>query len=190
MRRNKGFTLIEMIITLTLTAVIGVVLMVVLVNSLSLQTTQSARVMQGLGINTALSDINSWVRRASGVSVGYPAVTPYTYTTGVNSLVLKVPSIDGAGAVINDVYDYVVFVVESSKLKEIIFPNALSARRQSNKILTDNVALVNFSFQNTVGQSVAPSSASVVTVTINLSQKASYANEENAGTSKMRLRNF
>lgn len=190
MKKSNGFTLVEMIITLTLTAIIGTVLIVVLVNSLSLQTTQSARVSQGLGINNALSDISSWVRRAAGVSLGYPATTPFTYTTGANVLVLKVPSLDATGAVIADVYDYVVFVVESLKLKEKIFPNALSTRQQSDKILTDNVASVAFSFQNTAGQSVTPDLASVVTVTINLSQKAAYSNEENTGTSKMRLRNF
>lgn len=190
MKKERGFTLVEMIITLTLTAVIGVVLVVVLVNSLSLQTTQSVRVSQGLGINNALSGISSWVRRAAGVSLGYPSVIPFTYTTSADTLVLKIPSLDATGAVISDVYDYAVFVVESSKFKEKIFPNALSTRQQSDKILTDNVASIIFSFQNTAGQSVAPDLASVVTVTINLSQKASYSNEENTGTSKMRLRNF
>lgn len=190
MKINKnGFTLVEMIITIAITAVIGVALLVILVNSMGLQTAQSNRVMQGLGINDSLSDISNWVRRASTVAEGYPT-SPYTYTTGESILVLKIPSIDASDNIIDDVYDYIIFLVEDAKLKEKLFPNGLSTRKPIDKILTNNIASVVFSYQNATGQTVTPSSASVITATINLSQKSTYANETNSGTSTMRLRNF
>lgn len=187
--KQSGFTLVEMIITIAITAIVGVALLVILVNSMGLQTAQSNRVMQGLGINDSLSDISNWVRRASVVAEGYPT-TPYTYTSGESVLVLKIPSIDASDNVVDDVYDYVVFVVEDAKLKEKLFPDNLSSRKPVNKILTNNIASVVFSYQNATGQTVTPSAASVITATINLSQKSTYTNETNSGTSTMRLRNF
>lgn len=184
----KGVSLVEVLIGLSVSVVIGGLVMSIMLNSSGVQYSQSAKISQGLGVNDSLQKIRNTVKESQSVVVGYPEANP-TYTTGANILAIKIPAIDNLENIIDGVFDYVVYVVEENRLKEKIFPNALSSRKSADFMLSNNVENVTFTYFDSTGQSVSPVNAEKIVVTIKLSQKAGSETESLIATSEARLRN-
>lgn len=188
--KKKGFTLIEVLLSSSIAAVVGVLLLGIIINNTGLFYQQSSRVNQGLDSNDALLSIRSSIKESSVVSVGYPELTP-TYTTGVSVLVLKLPAFNASNQVIANVFDYAVFVVESGKLKIKVFPSVApaSSRKPQNTILAENVESIIFKYYNLAGAEVSAVDAVRVKTTLKLNQKAGSKNETSIATAEAILRN-
>jgi prepilin-type N-terminal cleavage/methylation domain-containing protein len=189
--RRKGFTLVETIIVAAVFLIVGTLLASILVNNTGLSNSQSSLVTSGLNINDAVSTIENNIRQASSVAIGYPEVTP-TYTTSSNTLVLKIPSYNASG-VISDTYDYVVVTKDLTKtylLKQYIFPNALSIRQSQNKILTNILQSIEFSYLDKNDNVVSSNTAEKVKVIINVLPGNGVADKTRSATIVVSLRNL
>ncbi|GEM_PF-1757489 len=185
-----GFTLIEILVAMGIATVVGVLLVVIMVNSAGLFTEQSSKVQEGLNINDALSQIRNNVKQANSIASEYTGGGS-TYTTGENQLVLKVLSEDAAGNIINNTFDYFVFFQDQSKLYLKIFPDPSSSRNTVNRIFSTIVNSVNFQYFDsaTPPVEVTPASAAKVRITLILKQKNGLNFETQIGTSEANLRN-
>ncbi len=77
--RNKGFTLMELLIVMGLTTVISLFLVGIMINSTGVFYKESSTLQQGLNINDALSKILESIRQASSISNSYiDGTTTYT----------------------------------------------------------------------------------------------------------------
>lgn len=188
--RVKGFTLIEVLVAMGIATVVGILLVVIMVNSAGLFTEQSSKVQEGLNINDALSQVRSSIKQANAVANGYTGGGS-TYTTGGNQLVLKVLSEDPAGNIIDNTFDYFVFFQDQSKLYFKSFPDPASSRKTVNRIFSTVVDSVNFQYFNSASPpvEVAPTSAAKVRITLTLKQKNGLNYEAQTGTSEANLRN-
>lgn len=187
---DKGLTLIEVLLAMGITAVIGILLFVIMVNSASLFTRQSSNVEEGLNINDTLANIRSNIKQASAVVPNYVNGS-FGYTTGVDKLVLKVASVDSSGNLINNVFDYFVFYLDQKIIHLRVFPDPLSSRVASDRIFSSSVENLKFQYFNsaTPPAEVLPIDATKVRVTLVLRQKVGVGFESATATSEANLRN-
>ncbi len=180
--KEQGLSLVEIITVMGIVVVVGALLMVIIVNSAGLFTTQSSRLNQGLNINDALSKIRQGVKEADSIDA----------TSTDVKLVLKVPSVDSAGNIIASTFDDFTFLLDQNKLRFTITLNALSARKAQNQIFSTSVDILKFQYLNSSNPptEVLPASASKVRITLTLKQKTGAGSfETNTAASEANLRN-
>lgn len=185
---KTGFTLLEIIIVISIVVVLGLVISVILVNSTGVYHQESARVSQGLNVNDALDGIRKNIKSAQSIAENYPIQSP-TYASSGSVLILKLAAIDVSGNIIADVYDNFIYTVETTHLKEKVFADVLSSRKNSNQILAKNVTEIRFEYFNDTDQVISPIGAQKVKVTMILKQKAGIKDETQVATSEGYLKN-
>lgn len=190
MRRGRGLTLIEVLVAMGIATVVGVLLVVIIVNSAGLFTQQSSKVETGLNINDTLSQVRGSIKQASAVTASYTSGST-TYTTGVNQLVLKVSSVDSSGNIIANNHDYFVFFLDQSSLHFKVFPDPSSARKASDQIFSTAVDNLVFKYFNSLNppSEVTPAEATKIRISLTLRQKIGTSFETNSATSEANLRN-
>lgn len=189
-RSRSGFTLVEVLIAMGIAIVVGALLLVIIVNSAGLFYQQSSKVEQGLGVNEALAKISSTAREASGIAASYTQDST-TYTTGVTTLVLKLPSEDASGNIIANTFDHFIFFLDATKLRLKSFPNPASFRKAADQIFSTHVDSLSFGyFDNAIPPSeVLPTSAKRVVISLTLKQKSGANFETKTATTEANLRN-
>ncbi len=184
----RGFTLPE-VITVTLVAVIiGGLVLGIMVQNTRLFVQESEKVTQGLGLNDALIKIKSSIKEASSVASSYPQASP-EFITGASEIVLKLPSIDSSGSIIDNTFDHIVFTKLSGKLYFKLFPNSLSTRAAVDQLLAKSVEGVDFRYFDISGNEVAATSAVKVRVSVSLKQNVGLNIQTSTATTEANLRN-
>ncbi len=186
--RKKGTSLLEIIIVTAIVSVLGLLLAVILVNTNSIFHTESAKVSQGLGLNDALLNVRQNIKLSDSIAAGYPINTP-TYSSSSTQLVLKIPAIDSSKNIITNTYDYIIYLVESGKFKEKVFPDSLSHRNTMDQILVSNVSSLDFQYFDDADQIAMPVNGKKVKVTIQVRQKAGANFQSQIATSEAYLKN-
>lgn len=188
--KERGFTLPEVLTTVTVLVVVGGLLIGIMVNNTGLFYQQSSKVTQGVGANDALVRVRSEIKEAQAVAAGYPVSSP-TFTSSSTQLVLRLTSIDSSGNIITATYDYAVFSVTEGRLTYQVFPNTAggSTRKSANEILAKSVSSVLFEYFDATGAQTGPTNAVNVKITLTLRQKAGSGFETNIATSEANLRN-
>lgn len=188
---SNGFTLVELLLVIGIAVIIGTLLVGILINNTGVINKESAIVTQGLNINDALREIETYGRQAVSVSAGYPVDSP-TYIAGETTLILKIPSINDQG-IISDVYDFVIITKDNSNqklLKEYIFPDAVSTREDRNAVLTNLLSSVVFEYLDNNDLPVAAPSAVKIKATINVLSKTSSSDQLRSAIVVISLRNL
>lgn len=186
----KGFTLVEVIIALGVTAIVGALLASILVNNSGLSYKQNAIVNNGLSLNDSVRIIDENIRQASAVEAVYPESSPI-YTTGAEVLALKMPAINSQG-IINNVYDYAVISKDSNMpqiLRLQVFPDAQSTRSSANVVLTTILQSIQFQFTDKNGNVVSPSAATSVGINITMLSKTGSVGATQTSSTVTSLRN-
>lgn len=176
---------------MSIAVVVGVLLIQILVQNNGLFYQQQAKVSQGLSLNDATSEIGSDIKSSSGVASGYPASSPTTLSS-LGSLVLLLPSIDSSGNVISNTYDYLVITQDSKNnqiLREITYPDPSSSRPSGNKVLVNNLSLINFYYLDSNGNGVSPASATQVRFVLNVLDNFGNNNKQSSSSAQITLRN-
>lgn len=138
-RQINGFTLAETIITVGLTGlIVGGMFSIFLLEqrALELRASRGDDVRQG---QTALRRIEDTIRQGEAV-VSSANIGGTTYTTGLHTLVLDIPSIDADGANISGATDRVVYLLDGTSLKEVSSPDSSSVRSSGIFTLAQNVS--------------------------------------------------
>ena len=138
---NKGFTLIEVLVVSAILFLVVGFLGYLSVKHFWIYNSQVSQLDIGNDARFSLDDIDNFVRSARRVSVSYDI-----YSTGPQTLVLQLPSIDSSNKIIENTYDYVVYYLSGQALVREIFPDAISDRESGIKTLTSYIDEDNFSF--------------------------------------------
>lgn len=133
---KKGFSLLEVIMAIALFSLLSLGISTLYLgykdmyffSSIQVSTTEQAR--------SALKEITKYTLEANRVLSSYGE-----YSSGSNSLVLKLYSINQAGDVLDGKWDYVYFYTLNSKLYRQIQSDSQSSRISGTKFLADNVTL-------------------------------------------------
>ena len=186
----KGLTLIEVLISIGIAVVIGVLLVAIIVNSAGLYSKESSKLSQGLNTNDALLTIRDTIKQSSAVITVYTSGVN-TYTSSGTQIVLKLFSIDSSNNLITNTYDYFIFYTDTNRLRLKTFPDSTSSRKSQDQIFSTSLDNLNFQYFNSASPpvEVAPGSATKVRVTLSLKQKNGSSIELKTSTSEASIRN-
>lgn len=151
---------------------------------------QNNKVNQGLSLADSIKAVNDLVRLSNAVVAQY-TIGSTTYTTGLNTLVLSLPSIDGSGNNMIGTFDYAVVARDQTNIKILrlrTFPSVSSTRKSQSRVLATNLSKINFFYYDDSGNVVAPANATRVNVTINTSEPSAYSSTSSS-SSDINLRN-
>ena len=189
--KGEGFTLVEMLVVVGITLIIGTLLVSLLISQSGVYYKQNTVVNVGINLNDAVSKINSNIKQAAAVTAGYPEISP-TYVTGSEVLVLKLVSINTNGP-ISDVFDYVVVSKDTDHanvLRMQVFPDPQSTRESSNTVLTSLLDSVQFEYLDNAGNSVVPANATSVGLNLTITSQAGGTNSSRTSKTVTNLRNM
>lgn len=188
--RDRGLSLLEVLISTGIAIVAGVLLVAIIVNSAGIYRKESFKLSEGLNINDALSMIRSTIKQSSAIQASFTGGS-VTYTSSATQLILKIASIDSSGNIIDQSFDYHVFFLDNTKLRLKTFPDPVSSRKAQDQIFSTSVDNLKFQYFNLSFPplEVTPSSATKVKISLSLKQKSGGDYETKIATSEAILRN-
>jgi type II secretory pathway pseudopilin PulG len=187
----QGFSLVEVLLVVSVSSLVGVLLLSVFTQNNGLFIQQSARVAQGLSKNDAFTEISESIKYAASIvplSQGNPQ-----YVTGLETIVLALPAIDAQGNVIDQTFDHLIISKDPQNpkiLRKLLQKDDESARVSENKVLVTKLSKINFYYLDQEGKSVTPTSATKVNFVLNLNEATGLnRSEDSSSSSQVNLRN-
>jgi Tfp pilus assembly protein PilW len=186
MDRSKGVTIIEVLIA-------SIISVVILAAALAIFSLSQRCFVTGLGFVDIHSDARKAIYRITRDIKWATRVMPASDT---NTLVLEVPSIDGAGDIvdIDTTFDYITYQLdpaEPEELERIVLADAASSRVSATQMIANNVANIEFSSGGTQLSMMADvTSASDISIEITTTREiAGSWDLDETHTSSAHLRN-
>lgn len=149
-KKRCGATILEGLIVIAVLAVIFTILFEIFFGQAVFFQKENARLDTALANTRVLNDFVIQTREAVAVEPG-ATIDAVVYNSGPEQLVLKVYSLDGAGAFIPSSFDYVVYyrnLADARKLMKKVAPAAPSSRTAVTKSLDNYVGSLNFVYDN------------------------------------------
>lgn len=149
-RHRCGATILEGLIVLAILAIIFTILAAIFIGQGTFFQKENARLDTALANTRALNDFIVQTREAVAVEPG-ATIDSVVYNSGSEQMVLKVYSLDAAGAFIPSSFDYVVYyrnLADARKLMKKVAPTAPSSRTAVTKSLDNYVGSLNFVYDN------------------------------------------
>lgn len=193
MKNHRGWSLIEVLIVMTVAAVAGGLLINLMVSSNRIFFDQSAQINQGLSLNQAKLEITDLIKSSAGIAPKYPPTGTAQYTTDTDTIVVKLPALSASGDVIESVYDYAVIEADPSKstiLRKQIFKDNQSFRKTENKVLSSSLSTITFSYLDSNNLPVSADLAVRVGFVINLSTQSGFSSNESSGSGTVNIKNL
>lgn len=190
-KSGTGFTLIELLILIAVSAVAGALLVSIMVTSNRLFVHQGNKVSQGLSLNDSVNEISRMIKLSSRVVGSYPDPSP-EFTTDSTTLILSLPSIDAQNKIIDNTFDYAVIFRDSQKpnlLKLAVYPDPQSSRKSQNKVLSNILSKIIFTYLDNNNNPVLPSQADKVNFVVNLEESAGSLSQTGSASGQINLKN-
>ena len=184
---NRGITLIETIIGLTISALLVVILSYCLIIVLRLNEAQKTVSALTSSTDRGIYRISSSIQQSSQI-LSSAVIFGTTHTTSSSALVLKIPTVNSSGQIISGSYDTVVYrrnPSDLSELQEITDAEAGSARFDGTHLIARFVTNLLFRYNNS-----DYSSASTATVFLKTGTTVRGVLKESANQTTVRLRNL
>jgi prepilin-type N-terminal cleavage/methylation domain-containing protein len=178
--RQKGFTLIELIIVIALVSAGSFVITSMFISQNRLYRSQNAELDVTSQVRFALDDIDNYVRQATRVLPTYS-----TYTTSSVVLVLEIQSVNASDQLVPGTYDYIVYYLSSGDLMRQTFADPASTRASSTKQVGSGISNLDFTYNNSDLNLVTEVSTSITASEVAGSQTRSFSND-----TKAKLRNY
>lgn len=191
-KKESGFTLTEVLIVLAASAIIGTILVTILVQGSSIFSSQNATVNQNLSLNNASNQITQSIKFASTILTSYTN-NQITYTTNNQTIILKIPSINNQGNVIDNKFDTLIIMPDSNKpkiLRKMIFPDPTSSRKSDNAVIASNLSQIQFNYLNDSGNLTSPSLATRIDFVIKVSENLNNSTKESSISGRINLKNI
>lgn len=188
----KGFTLVEILIGITVSGIIGSIMVGFLSQNTQFFSTQSSKVNQGLELNTTSAEIEEIIKSASGVVSQYPLTGQPQYTTGLNVLIISLPAINAQGTVIANANDYIVIhqdTPNSKILRKNLYKDISSSRNNENTVLSTKLSKIEFRYLDAAGQPISPVQASKIGFIINVAENIATNTQTSSASGQVNLRN-
>ena len=193
MKFMRGWSLLEVLIAVTVAAVAGGLLIKLMVSSNKLFFDQSSQISQGLSLNQTVLEITDLIKSSSGIATRYPTQGVPQYTSDTDTIVIKLPAIDAGGSIIDSVFDYAVIEADLTKpsiLRKQIFKDNLSSRKTENKVLSTALDKIVFNYLDISSGIVTPDQSVRVGFTIYLSTKSGFSSYESSASSTVNIKNL
>ena len=190
--KQSGFTLAEVLIVLACSAIVGTILVTILVQGSSIFNDQNTRVNQNLSLNSINSKITQQIQFASSVASTFSSGST-TYSSGPDTLVTKIPSVDSTGSVIDSKFDTMIISsdpIDKNILKLWIYPDISSSRKAETLVLTNQLSFIQFSYLNDEAVPTTPQTATRVDFIVKIAEKTNATIKESSISGRANLKNL
>ncbi|MFH1193797.1 MAG: prepilin-type N-terminal cleavage/methylation domain-containing protein [bacterium] len=160
--KNRGITIIEMVISLSIFAVVSIIIASLYIYHSNLYRIESA----DAGIKTQRAVFIKNFREtaeASSAVVATMTIGGTAYASSSSTVIFQTPSIGADKNIISNKFDYIVFYKTANDLYMETSADAASQRKSLKRKLSDKANALTFRYDTTV-----PSSASLVTASLSL----------------------
>lgn len=147
----KGLTLVELLVAAALVAIVAIVLGAIFTTHFKFFTDESSVIGITEENKIVLDEVTNQIRESQSIAA---TCTPCgTDTTGANVLILQLWPLNAAGEPFDGGtnFDYIVYkrdTTDNTKMLKIVYPHLTSTRQGQNKILSDHIANLSFTFDN------------------------------------------
>ncbi len=144
--KKRGFIMVEVAVVVGIISVMSIILADISISPGRLFSAESAKndlQLQGVRVINGMGKI---IKLADQV-VATKTINSKNYTTSGQTIILRLPSVDSEGKVINEKYDYAVFYLDSQNEKSCLLslePDPLSSRALIEKLLSDSCQSLRF----------------------------------------------
>jgi prepilin-type N-terminal cleavage/methylation domain-containing protein len=145
--KKRGFTLIEMIITLGISVVALIALVNIFLTFNSVYGYQQAFMAAAGSAGSAMNALEAAVLPADQVLASH-SFSGTAYSSGATALVLELPAVDSAGNIVAGVKDYIAFYTSGTTLYRLTLAGAGSARVSGTKKLSTTLNSISFTYDN------------------------------------------
>lgn len=180
--RQRGFTLIEIVVVIGLISlVLGGVLALFISNN-RIYNYQTALIKASGSARTAMNAFSQDALQGYRVLASYN-INGTPYNSNSSTVIFQLPAYNSSGTVISNTYDYVAYSVTGTSLKRDLQAASGSVRITSTKILSSSVSSWAVTYDNAVFSSVKKVSVDLVT---SESYKSQTVTQHLAGQYKLR----
>lgn len=170
---RKGLTLIETVVAMGLSLLVLTVLSDLFIQTRHLYLLENNTSQLTTSSQTAIARIDTIVRQGVSIESSYNS-----YTAGNNRIIIKLPTVNSAGQLLLNTYDYVIYQLDptnTTRLQEIVAADSASRRRSRTRTAMTNLASFTVRYQDANGTTVSGNNLPTtkrVTVTIDRSEKS------------------
>ena len=182
---KKGFTILEIVVTIALTALIMIVIGNIFVSHNRVYRISQSQSDVQRDDSLALSRIKQLISETDKI-LANRTINGTAYTTGTTAIVLELPSFNASGSPIVG-FDYAAIYVDMANPKKIYTDTQVTAgskRPPGKKLLTDLNKTTIFRYNHT-----DPAQASAVTIYLKTSKIADVVNAESVASTTVYLQN-
>lgn len=195
-RKTKGLSLIEVLIGMVLMSIAILALLSLYNSGQKYFTNQDARVDILNDSRTTLTWLSRDIKEAVEVVTGPIDVGGTSYSTSSTCIVLKVPSVDADGLIIDidDHFDYLVYRVNpdnTAQLQRIVDgKEGVSSRLDGNRVLSINILSLALSFLDADGGAVTDyGDSAIVDIALTTLKKGIQRSYQETMNTRTKLRN-
>lgn len=193
---TRGLSLIEVLIGMVLMSIAVLALFSLYSTGQKYFANQDAHVDLLNDSRLTLNMLSRDIKEAVQVVPGPVDVGGTNYSTSANCIVLKVPSVDAGGLIIDidSDFDYLVFLVNpnnSTELQRIVDgKDGVSSRLDGNKVLTGNIESLVLSFLDADGVTVTDyADSAIVDIALTTLKKGVQRTYQETMNTRTKLRN-
>lgn len=142
----EGFTLVEILVVITIFAAVGIVITNLFIGHNNLYYFSSAEVNGDSQARLAMDRMVGMTREAESI-VASRLFSGTVFSSGASTLVERLKTVNSSNDFVTGSYDYVVYYLDSldpSKLMETVEAGPQSRRVSSTRLLANNVQNLNF----------------------------------------------
>lgn len=195
-KHQRGLSLIEILIGMVLMSIAVLALFSLYNSGQKYFTNQDARADILNDSRLTLTLLSRDIKEAVQVVTGPVDLGGTFYSTSANCIVLKVPSVDTNGLIIDidSHFDYLVYIVDPNNSKElrriVEGKDGVSSRLDGSKLLTGNIELLVLSFLDTDGGTVTDyAESAIVDVAITILKRGIQRTYQETMNTQTKLRN-
>lgn len=169
--KAPGYTLVELLTVIAITGIIGIIATTLLIGQQRFLTTQTFQAHNQAVTANALASLAEQLKTADRVVPTRDFTvngTTATYTSGLHTLILALPSLDGSGAPIltsPQPFDYILVAPDPSNAAHLVLvtaPDIASSRKASTRTILSNLSVFNALYNYDPAGSTPPTVVSIV----------------------------
>ncbi len=146
-KKEKGFTLIEVVIVTSIFTVLALALLNVFDWHNKLFNLERADTEAVGSARITMNNMATYIAQASNIEANR-TIGGTTYTTDADTVVLQLPAFDSSGNLLASIYDYVVYNKSGTTLSQITEIGSGSSRNAGTKVMTAYAQSLSFTYDS------------------------------------------
>ena len=144
---QQGFTLVEAMVVVAVSVILIIALLNLYDGYNRVYNSQQNLIRVAGSAGAIINDLQIYVSQADQV-LGSHTFSGTNYSSGTNTLVLEIPTVDSGGNILTGKFDYAAYYASGTKVYRLLQTDASSSRASILKQLSDSASSLSFAYDN------------------------------------------